>query len=178
MLRLVRLAAAVAISALALMGCATMNLSSHAERGLDFAQYRTYDWGPADALPIGNPRLDNNPFFHQRVQADVEKQLATMGFEETTSGTPDLLIHYHASINQRLDVSGADRKYGYCDDCKPYVYDAGTLLLDFVDARTNKLVWRGWAERSMDGVIDNQEWMEEEIDEVVTRILERFPRRL
>lgn len=177
MLPLVRLAA-VAISGLALAGCATMNVSSHIERGLDFAQYRTYDWGPADALPIGDPRLDKNPFFQDHVLGAVEKQLALKGFERSTSEAPNLLIHYHASINQRLDVSGADRKYGYCDDCKPYVYDAGTLLLDFVDARTNKLLWRGWAERGMDGVIDNQEWMEEEIEEVVTRILERLPRRL
>lgn len=174
--RLGRLAA-LAISALTLTGCASMNVSSYVERGIDFTRYHTYTWA-ADPQATGDPRLDNNPFFHERVQADVEKQLATRGFEKTTSGTPELLIHYHASINQRMDVSGADRKYGYCDDCKPYVYDAGTLLLDFVDARTNKLVWRGWAERSMDGVIDNQEWMEEEIDEVVTRILERLPRRL
>jgi hypothetical protein len=58
------------------------------------------------------------------------------------------------------------------------VYDAGTLLIDLVDARTNRLVWRGWAEGSVDGVIDNQEWMEARIDEAVTRILERLPRRL
>lgn len=174
--RLGRLAA-LAITALMLTGCASMNVSSYVERGIDFTRYHTYNWA-ADPQATGDPRLDNNPFFHERVQAGVEKQLATRGFEKTTSGTPELLVHYHASINQRLDVSGADRKYSYCDDCKPYVYDAGTLLLDFVDARTNKLVWRGWAERSMDGVIDNQEWMEEEIDEVVTRILERLPRKL
>lgn len=75
-----------------------------------------------------------------------------------------------------------DREHGYCyaDDCQAGVieYEAGTLVLDIVDARTNRVIWRGWAERGMDGVIDNQEWMEEEIDEVVTRILERLPRRL
>lgn len=34
--------------------------------------------------------------------------------------------------------------------------DAGTLTLDLVDARTGRLVWRGWAERSIEGVLDNR----------------------
>jgi len=56
------------IAALAVTSCATtMTVSSHIERGLDFSQYRTYDWGPADALPTGDPRLDKNPFFKDQV---------------------------------------------------------------------------------------------------------------
>jgi len=47
--------AALALLALVPVGCATMNVSSHVERGVDFAQYKTYDWGPADALPTGDP---------------------------------------------------------------------------------------------------------------------------
>ena len=76
-----------------------------------------------------------------------------------TSGTPDLLIHYHASINQRIDVNRLDREYGYCydDDCRAGVieYEAGTLVLDIVDTRTNRVIWRGWAQDSVEGVLDN-----------------------
>ena len=171
--------AAVAVLAMALTGCATMNVRSYVERGTDLARYHTYTWGPADTLSTGDPRLDNNPFFHERIRADVEKRLAGKRFEKTTLGTPDLLVHYHASVNQRIDVNGADREYGYCvadDDCRPYVSEAGTLTLDLVDTRTNKVIWRGWAEGTVDGVIDNQDWMEQKIDEAVTRILERLPR--
>ena len=154
-----------------------MNVSSYLDRGADLGRYHTYAWGPADAMGTGDPRLDSNPFFEERVQADVEKQLATRGFEKTT-GTPELLLHYHASINQKVDANIADQKYGYCNECKPYVYDAGTIVLDLVDARSNKLVWRGWAEDSLDGVIDNQQLMERKIDDAVTRILQRLPPRL
>ncbi len=177
LLRLGRFAA-VAISALTVASCASTMMNSYVERGIDFTQYHTYNWDLADSLGTGDPRLDNNPFFHERLQADVEKELATRGFEKTTSEAPELLIHYHASINQRIDVNGADQKYGSCDNCEPDVYDAGTLVLDFVDTRTSKVVWRGWVQGSVAGVIDNQEWMEEKIDEAVTRILERLPRRL
>jgi hypothetical protein len=179
--RLLRFAA-VAIAALALTGCASMNVSSYLERENNFPRYRTYTWAPPEALDTGDPRLDNNPFFHERIQADVEIQLAAKGFEKTESGVADLMIHYHASVSQRVDVNIVGGKNGYCDDeedCRrPYVYEAGTLLIDVVDARTDKVVWRGWAEDTVDGIIDNQQLLEQKVDKAVARILQRLPRRL
>lgn len=172
--------AAVAILAPAVIGCATtMTVSSHIERGLNVAQYRTYDWGPADALPTGDPRLDKNPFFQDHMQGAVEKGLAAKGFAPSTSGTPDLLIHYHASITNRIDVNRVDRQYGYCYDaeCQAGVieYEAGTLVLDIVDARTNRVIWRGWAQDSVEDALDNPDMMAQQIDEAVTRMLLMFP---
>ena len=167
--------AAVALSALALTACASMDVRSFVERGADVSQYRTYTWGPADAQATGDSRLDNNPFFHERIQAAVEQRLNARAFEKTTADPPDLLIHYHASVTQQINANGTDQPYVSCEDCKPYVYDAGTIVVDLVDARTHRLVWRGWAEGSIDGVVDDQAWMEKRIDEAVARILERLP---
>ena len=44
-----------------------------------------------------------------------------------------------------------------------------------VDSRSNRLLWRGWAERGLEGVIDDQTWMDEVVDDAVRRIMERFP---
>ena len=65
-----------AIAVVAVAGCATMTVSSHIERNINFSQYATYDWGPPDNLPVGDPRLDNNPFFNDYLQGAIEKQLA------------------------------------------------------------------------------------------------------
>ena len=177
--RLLRLTA-IAIAAFALTACASTGVSSYLERGADFTRYRTYNWAAAEAFDTGDPRLDNNPFFHERIQADVEKELANRGFEKTTSGRPDLVIRYHATVRQQAGVHNVDPDKAYCDsnNCEAYVYEAGTLLLDFVDARTDKLVWRGWAEDAVDGVIDNQRLLEQRIDKAVALILRRLPGRL
>jgi len=171
-----------AIAALAVTGCATMSVSSHVERGLDFAQYRTYDWGPADSLPSGDPRLDQNPFFQDHLQGAVEKQLAVRGFGWSTAGTADLLIHYHANISERIDIDRLDSERGYCsaDNCSPPVveYEAGTLVLDIIDMRTNRLIWRGWAQGSVKGMLDSQETMARQIDDAVSRMFTRFPKPL
>ena len=170
--------AGLAMAAVVAAGCATMRVNSFTQRGNDFSNYGSYGWAPDNQLRTGDPRLDNNPFFLERLVADVDRSLATRGLEKTADG-PDLLVHYHVSISQEIDSAGLDAPYGYqCDTCEPYVYDAGTLLLDLVDARTNTLVWRGWAEGSMGNAIDNQDLMEERIDVAVTKILATLPRGL
>jgi hypothetical protein len=110
----------------------------------------------------------------------VEEQLVAKGLREATAGRPDLLFHYHASMSQSFDVAGPDREYANCQgggDCEPRVaeYESGTLVLDVMDASTRRVVWRASARQSVDGRIDNQEWMEEYITKSVARMMERFP---
>jgi uncharacterized protein DUF4136 len=170
----------VAASVWLAAGCATMNVNSYAERGTDVRRYRTYNWGSPDTRSTGDPRLDNNHIFDERVRARVDEQLARRGFEKTASEQPDLLVHYHASVSHHLDNRRLDSTMPYCADrdCQPLIYDKGTLFVDLVDPRTDTLLWRGWAEGSVDGVIDNQAWMESRIDEAVAKILARLPHRL
>ncbi len=169
----------VAAATLAVTGCATMNVSSHVERGLDFTQYHTYSWGPADELPTGDPRLDKDPFFHDHMQGAVEKALATRGFTLSTSGTPDLLFHYHANVTQRLEVNRLDEPRGYCtaEGCPGGVneYEAGTIVLDIIDARTNRVIWRGWAQDRLSRIIDNRDRMAREIDDAVAQMMKQLP---
>jgi hypothetical protein len=168
--------AAALVSVIVLGGCATLTVSSHVERGLDVTRYRTYDWGPADALPTGDPRLDNNPFFKDRLQGAVERHLSAKGLSLASGGRADLLIHYHASVTQRLDVAGVDYRYGYTDPQPNVVeYEQGTIVLDVVDVRTKRVIWRAWAQGSLSGFIDDQRGMERRIDEAVTKMMKAFP---
>jgi hypothetical protein len=63
-----------------------VRINSYALRGVDFQQYRTYAWAPADGLSTGDPRFDNNRFFSERVEKAVDRQLASRGFEKRESG--------------------------------------------------------------------------------------------
>lgn len=183
---------------LATVACASaMRVRSYAETGADFNNYRTFKIGSVEATSTGDPRLDDNPFFHNRVKAGVDAMLAARGYERTT-GRPDLLVHYHASIHQQIELNDTQQERIDCaaaaaaaiangtstgsdprpPNCLPYVFDAGTLMIDVVDGRTNKLLWRGWAEGSMDGIATSQARMEQQIDKSVKEILEKLPRRL
>jgi serine/threonine protein kinase len=104
------------------------------------------------------------------------------GFDWATTGTPDLRIHYHANISERIDIDRLDRDRGYCagEGCAPPTtrYEAGTLVIDVIDARTNRLVWRAWSQKTVKDMLENQDVMARQIDEAVTRMFARFPRPL
>jgi hypothetical protein len=159
-----------------LMGaCAsTMGVSSHVDRGADFGRYRTYDWGPADALPTGDPRLDRNPTFKDQLQGEVDRQLRLKGIALASAGQPDLLLHYHAAASERLDVSGLDQNYAYGGEVR--AYDAGTILIDVVDARTQRLIWRGWAQGALTDMLDDDA-MTKRLREAVRQMLVQLPLR-
>lgn len=55
-------------------------------------------------------------------------------------------------------------------------YEQGTLVIDIVDAKTKKVVWRGWSQDTMTGVIDNQDRLQKQVDEGVTKMMLQLPR--
>jgi hypothetical protein len=169
--------ATVILTTLTITACATMQVNSYVEGGADVTRYRTYEWAPPDTQATGDPRLDNNEFFRGRIQSQVDRRLSSLGFE-MAAAAPDLVVHYHASVAQEVNSNAVDPLHTACENCEPFVYDAGTIVVDLVDARTRRLVWRGWAEGSLDGAIDNQTLMERQIDEAIARIMERLPHRL
>ena len=166
--------AVVVVAAMA-PGCAKMEVNSYAGRPpLQAASRTTYAWGDASMQPTGDPRLDNNEIFEARVRAAVERALSERKWQKA-AGPPDVLVHFHVSVVQDLMFTGAETAAGYCTDCKPEVYDSGTLLIDIVDAADQRLIWRGWAKGNVSGLVDNQRWLDEQVDQAVVRIFERWP---
>lgn len=159
-------------------GCATTGVSSYRAIDIDFASYQTFDWGPPDALPTGDPRLDKDPYFQDRLQGAVERGLTRRNLPRSERGAaPDLLIHYHANVSRRLNVNRVDYAYGLTVDAESQIrdYDAGTIVLDIVDARTKQVIWRGWAQRDMTELLEDQRKMAEWIETAVRLMLTRLP---
>lgn len=167
----VRCAAAFAL--LAAAACAPLTVRSYLDNHVDLSRYRTYDWQAAPQW-TGDPRLDSNPVFHDYLRTAIESELLTRHVERRADGRADLLVRYRAGTTQRFYTTGEDGS-SPCTDCRLEVYDAGTIVIDLIDARTDRLVWRGWAEGGIDGVVDNQAWLERRIDQAVARIFEQLP---
>ena len=162
-------------------GCLTlMPVGSHIERGLDFERYRTYDWAPADALPVTDERLRDNPFFVDDVHGAIDTELNRRGLERATAERADLFVHYHAAVNGRLEVAARPGRFRDCvgDDCRAEVttYEAGTLVIDLVDASTRRLVWRGWAEHRLEDMQDDPVEVKRRVVSGVHRIFSTLPR--
>jgi hypothetical protein len=167
-------------AALVLAGCATTGIGSHVERGRDFSQYRTYDWGQADPLPTPDPRLDANAHFQDYLQGAVERGLARRGYERDSSGEPDLLIHFHASVATRLQIdhgiAGPEQCSG--DGCHPAAVRAtemATLVFDVVDGRSGRVVWRGWTHHDLADLTGDRVRVGRRLGESVTQMFANLP---
>jgi hypothetical protein len=159
--------------------CAAMAVGSDFSVLTDFKPFRTYSWAPRDALPTGDPRLDNNPFFDARVRTAVDSLMAVKGYRVThPDSAPGLTLHYHVSLRQRVDYVQADTDRGYTYPSSETIarsYEEGTLVIDIAEARTKRILWRGWAQRDITGVIDDRKQLERRTYEAVHEILRLFP---
>lgn len=171
-LRTAGLLAAMALTA----ACGAVTTGSYVATGTNLGGYATYGWGEIGEAATGDPRLDANPFFFDRVRARVDEGLEARGFA-AAEATPDLVVHVHTSVTQDIDTSLIDQEFCAESACRPFVYDSGTLVVDLVDPSTSRLVWRGWAESTFGEVINDQAAMERRIDVSVSEILARLPGR-
>jgi len=171
---------ALAATAWATTACSSVPLraGSDYDPAYDFALYRSYSWDEPDERPTGDARLDENPFFLHRLHAAIHWELATrgIGFGDES---PALVVHHHASVRDRVDVFEADRNAGYTSDygegTQVIQYEEGTFLVDIADARTQDVLWRGWAVLDLSKALDDPEVMRQQIDDAVAKMFETFP---
>ena len=71
---------------------------------------------------------------------------------------------------------------GCCGDSgcagPPVQFEAGPLVIDVTEARTTRLIWRGWAQSAVQGMLANQDTMARQINEAVARMFGEFPKPL
>lgn len=146
---------------------------------VDFGSFSTYVWDEPDTRPVGDPRLENNPFFEQRLHDAIEREMSARGFQ-AAEADGGLTVHHHATVRPHVEVYEADVAEGYAqpdyvDGSRVIQYDEGTLLVDIADAETREVVWRGWAQFDISAALEDPEVMSERIDAAVEKMFESFP---
>lgn len=182
-MRRVMTAILLAGSAAVTSGCASgggMVTGSYYDPAVLIGQPATFAWGEADGLPVGDPRLDNNPFVAVRLHGTIARELSARGIRMAVGERkPTLLIHHHATVDDHVEVfptdpaSAAASPYG--PGTQVYKYEEGNFLVDVVDARTNQVVWRGWARMDLMGALDEPDALDELLARAVHGMFRDFP---
>lgn len=164
-------------------GCSPIaRVYSEEEPGVNFYKYRTYKWLDTKYIKRGNSGPEwLNERAENKIRASVENRMGRYGYKPCDD-TPDLMLHFHVVIKNEVfyiqdwwcdEEAGAD--FGRCHRLRPVNYQEGTLIIDFIDAKTGNQVWRGAAA----GVLENvtPEKADARIEEAVRLIFEKFPER-
>jgi hypothetical protein len=129
---------AMFVAALALAGCgATVRTTTMP--GANLSQYHTFSFAQQQA---GHESLAD-----QTIRGEIARSLEARGLREVQAN-PDFVVATHVKTQQRMDVMpGPYYGWGYGD---VYEYTEGTLIVDFVDPKTNQVFWRGTASQTVD----------------------------
>jgi hypothetical protein len=158
-------------------GCATQGADVRVDKGdADLGKCRTFDWRPVSS--------DAATFTDQRVRAAALKRLEDKGYQLATE-KPDCQVTYVLSTQDRPKPKpsvgvgvgggsgGARGGIGVSLPVGRGKGQIGTFTLDIVDVAQNAQIWSG----SVDVGIRDRQISDEEADEAVRLILEKFPDR-
>jgi hypothetical protein len=146
----------VAFITLVINGCSST--PSRVDKGP--VRARTFTFVNAGAAPA--PAFaDNREEVHKVIQAAILQNLAGKGLSRVPSGG-DVTVAYLVIIGNNVSTEAINTYFGYGRDAaalhdraqdaytrseNPNYFEAGTLLIDIIDAPTNKLRLRNYAVR-------------------------------
>ena len=162
---------AVALPAALLAGMKIDVLYDHAA---DFSSFRTYRWVTTPLNETPEAQL-----LDKRVKAASDAELAERGLTRVEPDQEaDLLATYHVGTEENLLIEGVRFELA------PHVvwtgadpvgvthrYEIGTLVLDFADAGTEKIVWSGLVQARARTL----QQLREKVEKAVVKVLREFP---
>ncbi len=147
------------------------------DRTANLNEYQTFGWQPTTNIEARNNPLYYNELNDKRIKTAIAKQLESRDYQ--FSEDAEMVIHYHIILEDktvmRTDPYGYYGPYWMRTEVSVYEYREGTLIIDFMDADTNSLVWRGWITSFLKNSDPNN--MEESIDKAVRMIFAEYPYR-
>ena len=178
------------------MGCSP-RVTVDKTQAINFQQYQTYAWMQSDVKAGQNP-LYYNQLATQRVEQTVNKVLSQRGLD-STNHKPDLLVGYHFFVEDKTRLVANNPtptpvygpyygwgRWGYRNWGPSWwswntwgpmysqeKYEAGTVVIDMVDADTKQLIWRG----SIQNAIMDPTRISAQIQRDVQHIIDHFPQR-
>lgn len=178
-LRLMKTSFLFIISMSLFFSCAPAHkiLKPEKENNFRLSDYATYGFFDVEAKGDTTPAIfDENIAL---IKDAISKNLETKGLNQAQD--PNLKVNIAISVRQEIQT----RQTNFLNDGRPLYmgqrryswkskevetgrYKEGTLLIDLVDASSNKMVWKGGAQGILPG---KEKKFVEEINEVVTDIL-------
>ena len=119
-----------------------------------------------------------NTLIEKRFKNSVTDQLKAKGITEAADN-PDFYVMYYSGTQNKVNVTnygyGYGPRWGYGGGgVDVQQYTEGTIILDFVDAKTKQLVWRSTASGALSKNPTPEE-AQQRLDDVVAQMLSEYP---
>jgi hypothetical protein len=157
-----------------LLGCGpTLQVKTDFDHSATFSRYRSFQMGEEKVIERGT--VTENTIVKDRIDAAIRNALVTRGMVPGVYRT-DLIARFAVGARTVRELQGigyplAVGVWGaYPEDFWVTEHPEGTLVIDLVDARSQKLVWRAYLVAQGSGLADPAF-----IQKAVNRAFERYP---
>jgi len=162
------------------VGLQAQKIKVEYDKSLDFAKFKTYTWGPIDAVA--------RPLLAASILGAIEEELTKRGLRKVESN-PDIFLEIYGSVDSDISVTYSNPLYSGMGGIPSFdsgfvmwgamaggttavTVHKGQLVVDVIDAAQKKLVWRGIA---TDNLSDNREKLVKQTNKAVEKMFQRYP---
>lgn len=175
-------------------GCSKIAVSTKLTTGTDLRTLGSYAFAGGDRLETGEVVVDETGL-DPSIQAAIRNELDAKGYARVAFDEADFQVRYHATVEHRVDemdinADQTDRAgwWGPRDD-EGYVvdpgvtgqyvreWDEGTLVIDFVDPATTRVLYRMKADTQVQLYTIDEEERLARVTKVVRKMLADVPAR-
>jgi hypothetical protein len=157
----------------------SVKVSSDFDRMVDFSKYKTFSFYQLTDKGPGLSELNRD-----RIVNAIKAELIRKGMVEKLTN-PDVFVNATTLVDTEKQITSNTYTYGGL--YRPYFWGAGfagsttynvsefkngSLVIDFIDGATNKLVWQGTGNKEIDLPMKDAEKI---IPDAVSKILAKFP---
>jgi len=136
-----------------------------------------------------NYKPGENTLVDDRIKNALMSTLNAKHYAEVAKDKADLVFVFHTNVQDKTDIQTDYQMIGYggygfargfgggiVATTNAYNYTEGTLVVDAINPKTQKIVWRGIAKDELNEKGTPQE-ITEYINQVVAKLMEKFPPR-
>jgi Domain of unknown function (DUF4136) len=179
----------LALLLLTICFCATASAEKirvHYDKSLDFTKFKTYGWAPHGAVA--------HPMLALDMVGAVEDALNARGLKKVESD-PDLIIAFYGAVDAEVSMTSANPLYNATGGIPPFdpsmtspgnslywdgyygnntvVVHPGQLVIDLIDFKNKKLVWRAFAAEAVSP--NNPDKLMSEVNGTITKMFKEYP---
>jgi len=148
------------------------SVRSTTQHGIDLNNYRSF----TIADNGGNYLPQLSPVQKSQIENAIVKEIKSISPDNLGVTGADVLVNYFVVVDNKQDIETYTNYYGRrwrnrIIDVDVREYKEGTLIIDFIDAKTQHVIWHGSTSST---VTNNSIELEKKINQAVNSLFEKF----
>jgi len=158
------------------IACSTLEVHYDYDENYQFSTVKTFSI-------VHNVKEGENTLLNDRITDALKNVLLSKGYTQVSRDNADLIFVYHYGAKDKVDIQTdyqmvGIRRRGFggtmIATTTAYEYTEGTIIIDALDTKTNKIVWRSVGTLEVEEKKTPQE-RKEYVQKIISEVMKDFP---